>query len=140
MAQGWQREILEAEGLPRILLWKGPAGPWTKGAILVLHGGGGRHHHFCVANAPIIAPQVGFTRLALSQGFAVFLLDSSDRMSDDEGRSCGKVWDDERRERPNLDLPFSGHGPPCVRSGARCYLTLVRPATTRSTTSGAAPR
>ena len=38
----------------------------------------------------------------------MFLLESSDRVTDNEGRLCGKVWDDEVRSRPNLDLPFIG--------------------------------
>jgi poly(3-hydroxybutyrate) depolymerase len=106
MARGWQRVAMDVGGLPRTLLWKGPAGKWTRGAILVLHGGGGHHFQFCVANARIVEPQVRFAELALAQGFAVFLLESSDRITDREGRPCGKAWDDEVRERSNLDLPF----------------------------------
>lgn len=105
-ARGWQREVVIAAGLPRLVLWKGPAGPWTHGALLVMHGGGGTHTNFCVANVASIEPQVRFTEQALSQGFAVFLLDSSDRVTDNNGRPCGKVWDDEVRARGNLDLPF----------------------------------
>ena len=104
--QGWHPVVLDVGGLQRRILWKGPDGPWTKGAILVLHGGGGHHFQFCVANARIVEPQVRFTELALTEGFAVFLLESSDRVTDNEGRLCGKVWDDEVRDRPNLDLPF----------------------------------
>ena len=76
------------------------------GSIIVLHGGGGHHFQFCVANAPTVEAQVRFTERALTKGFAVFLLESSDRVTDGEGRSCGKVWDDEVRDRPNIDLPF----------------------------------
>ncbi|MDP3617851.1 MAG: alpha/beta fold hydrolase [Rhodoferax sp.] len=104
-ATGWAREVVTSSGLQRLLLWKGPA-VWTRGAIVVLHGGGGSHTNFCVANVPLIAAQVRFTELALAQGFAVFLLDSSDQVRDSEGRICGKVWDDEVRDRANLDLPF----------------------------------
>lgn len=104
--RGWQATAFDVTGLQRRILWKTPDGPWTKGAILVLHGGGGHHFQFCVANARIIQPQVRFTELALKQGFAVLLLESSDRVTDNEGRSCGKVWDDEVRNRANLDLPF----------------------------------
>ncbi len=71
-----------------------------------MHGGGGSHTNFCVANVPLIAPQVRFAEMALARGFAVFLLDSSDQVRDDSGRMCGKVWDDEVRDRVNLDLPF----------------------------------
>ena len=106
--KGWKRHVMPINGAPRELLWKLPTGAWDKGAIIVLHGGGGRHFHWCGANAAIGQPQVKFTQQALAQGFAVFLLDSSDRVTDREGRSCGKIWDDEVRDRPNLDLPFIG--------------------------------
>lgn len=106
--RGWQPLVIEVDGLQRRILWKGSAESWSKGAIIVMHGGGGHHYQFCVANSRIIEPQVRFTELALSKGFAVFLLESSDRVSDNEGRICGKVWDDEVRGRPNLDLPFIG--------------------------------
>ncbi len=104
-AAGWTREVLSSSGLQRLVLWKGPA-TWTRGAIVVMHGGGGSHTNFCVANAALIAAQVRFTELALAQGYAVFLLDSSDQVRDNDGRLCGKVWDDEVRDRANLDLPF----------------------------------
>lgn len=106
MAVGWQRLVVEVAGVQRVLLWKAPIGPWSRGAVLVLHGGGGQHANFCVANVALTAPQVRFTELALAQGFAVFLPDSSDRVTDNQGRLCGKVWDDEVRDRDNLDLPF----------------------------------
>lgn len=124
MARGWQRIATKVADLPRILLWKAPAGPWTRGAILVLHGGGGRHFQWCVANAEIVAPQVRFSELALARGFAVFLLDSSDRVTDNEGRACGKVWDDEVRSRANLDLPF-------IEEVLRARIPALRPAGSR---------
>ncbi len=108
LARGWQRVEMQVAGLARELLWKAPAGPWSRGAIIVLHGGGGQHIQWCVANALVVAPQVRFSELALAEGFAVFLLNSSDRVTDNDGRVCGKVWDDEVRKRPNLDLPFIG--------------------------------
>lgn len=104
-ASGWTREVVLAAGVQRLVLWKAPA-TWSRGAIVVMHGGGGSHTNFCVANVALIAPQVRFTEMALQRGFAVFLLDSSDQVTDTEGRLCGKVWDDEVRERANLDLPF----------------------------------
>jgi poly(3-hydroxybutyrate) depolymerase len=103
---GWSRELVVSAGLQRLVLWKAPAAPWSRGAVVVMHGGGGSHTNFCVANVDTIAAQVRFTDLALSQGFAVFLLDSSDQVTDNSGRLCGKVWDDEVRDRANLDLPF----------------------------------
>lgn len=106
---GWTRQTIHVDGLQRSVLWKAPAGVWNRGAIVVLHGGGGQAANFCVANSPIIEAQVRFTTLALAQGFAVFLADSLDQVTDNEGRLCGKVWDDEVRERSNLDLPFLQH-------------------------------
>ena len=105
-AGGWAREVVPAAGLQRLVLWKAPASGWSRGAIVVMHGGGGSHTNYCVANVDSIAAQVRFTDMALAQGFAVFLLDSSDQVSDNESRVCGKVWDDEVRSRANLDLPF----------------------------------
>jgi len=125
MARGWQRVALPVGGLPRELLWKAPSGPWTKGTILVMHGGGGQHFQWCVANAPVVAPQVRFSELALAEGFAVVLLNSSDRVTDHQGRVCGKVWDDEVRSRPNLDLPFIG-------AVVQELLPRLRPANSRS--------
>jgi poly(3-hydroxybutyrate) depolymerase len=104
-AQGWLREGAQAAGVQRQFMWKAPA-TWTRGAIVVMHGGGGSYTNYCVANVALIAAQVRFTELALEQGYAVFLLDSTDQVRDTEGRLCGKVWDDEVRQRDNLDLPF----------------------------------
>ncbi len=108
MARGWRVLVRDVAGLPRRVLWKGPEGAWTRGAMLVLHGGGGHHFQYCVANARSVEPQVRFTEQAVARGFAVFLLESSDQVTDTEGRACGKVWDDEVRARPNIDLPFIG--------------------------------
>jgi hypothetical protein len=51
---------------------------------------------------------VRFAELAVAEGFAVFLLDSTDRFTDADGRPCGKAWDDQVQRRPNLDLPYIG--------------------------------
>ncbi len=125
LARGWQSATLAVQGKSRELLWKAPGGTWSKGAIIVLHGGGGHHFQFCVANAPVVAPQVRFTDMALAEGFAVFLLNSSDAVTDREGRVCGKAWDDEVRDRPNLDLPFIG-------SVAREFIATQRPRDSRN--------
>jgi poly(3-hydroxybutyrate) depolymerase len=109
IAAGWQRLLIDAAGLQRAVLWKAPSSGWSRGALVVMHGGGGQHANYCVANSSTIAAQVRLTDLALAQGFAVFLPDSSDRVTDTEGRLCGKVWDDEVRGRANLDLPFLEH-------------------------------
>ena len=108
MARGWKRATMQVDGLSRELLWNASSGPWSRGAIIVLHGGGGHHFQWCVANAPLVAPQVRFSEMAVAEGFAVFLLNSSDLVTDRDERQCGKVWDDEVRNRRNLDLPFVG--------------------------------
>ena len=120
---GWLREVVSSAGLQRLVLWKSPA-VWTRGAIVIMHGGGGSHTNFCVANLPLIAPQVRFTEMALAHGFAVFLVDSSDQVRDNQDRICGKVWDDEVRRRPNLDLPF-------FEEVARRLIPIKRPAGSR---------
>lgn len=129
-SQGWQRTLMQVAGIPRVLLWKAPSGPWQKGAIIVLHGGGGEHFQWCVANLWVTRTQVNFSELALAEGFAVFLLNSSDRVTDNEGRACGKIWDDEVRNRPNLDLPFideviTQHVPSLRPSGSRPEIFLT---------------
>lgn len=108
LSRGWQRIEMDVAGHRRRLLWKGPTGTWTKGAILVMHGGGGDYVQWCTANARLVAPQAAFSELAISEGFAVVLLDSTAEVTDAEGRICGKIWDDEVRDRPNLDIPFIG--------------------------------
>lgn len=125
MVRGWKRVAMTVDGLPRELLWNAPDGSWSKGAMIVLHGGGGEHFQWCVANALVVAPQVRFSELAVAEGFAVFLLNSTDRITDNAGRLCGKVWDDEIRNRPNLDLPF-------IESVIRELVPQVRPAGSRS--------
>lgn len=106
MRRGWQRTVLQVGDRFRVLLWKAPSTPSPKGSIIILHGGGGKHYHWCVANARIVKPQVRFSELAVEQGFTVFLLNSTDQVTDNKGLACGKVWDDEVRNRPNIDLPF----------------------------------
>lgn len=57
MASGWQRVELQVAGLRRVLLWKAPDSPWSKGAILVLHGGGGQLGSSCETGIPGIVPR-----------------------------------------------------------------------------------
>lgn len=123
---GWQRAVVSAAGLQRLVLWKAPAG-WQGPAMLVMHGGGGTHTNFCVANVAQIEPQLRFTEAALARGIAVLLLDSHDQVTDSAGRVCSKVWDDEVRARANLDLPFLGE----VMSG---LLPRLRPSGARTET------
>ncbi|MFD0364602.1 hypothetical protein ACFQZZ_24435 [Nocardia sp. GCM10030253] len=100
--RGWRSAVVDVSGKPRDVQWKGPARSWSKGAIIVMHGGGGEHVQWCGSNFGSAAAQVGFSELAVEEGFAVFLLNSSSEVSDNQGRICGKIWDDEVRDRPNL--------------------------------------
>jgi pimeloyl-ACP methyl ester carboxylesterase len=104
--RGWARLTVPIEGRERRALWKAPQGSWRHGAIVVMHGGGGQADQWCHASVPLVATQVAFAEEAVAQGFAVFTLQSTDAVTDTDGRACGKVWDDEVRDRPNLDLPF----------------------------------
>jgi len=80
--KGWTR-IVDQSG--RRLLWKGPGDRWAHGAIIVMHGGGGSADHWCHEGFEIVATQVAFANAAIAQGFAVFTLDSTDRVTDREG-------------------------------------------------------
>ena len=104
--EGWHEGTAQVSGLTRHFFWKAPEGAWTKGAILVLHGGGGYDFQWCHASRRFLTPQTQFTKQAVADGFAVFILDSSDAVTDTQGFACGKIWDDEERPRANLDLPF----------------------------------
>jgi len=103
---GWRRVSFDVSGIRRKLLWKGPEATWRHGAILVMHGGGGRASDFCSAGW-LLRPQVRFASLALERGFAVFLLESTeDAVTDAQGLHCGKRFDYMPLERANLDLPY----------------------------------
>ncbi|HRD97429.1 MAG TPA: hypothetical protein PLA97_13640, partial [Rubrivivax sp.] len=39
-ARGWAREVILTQGQTRLVLWKAPTGPWTRGALVVLQDGG----------------------------------------------------------------------------------------------------
>jgi len=102
---GWEKALFEAAGLSRKVLWKAPP-IWTKGAILVLHGGGGKAADFC-SGGLLLRPQIAFTDSALARGFAVFALESTDhQVTDGEGRDCGRRFDFAPQDRPNIDLPY----------------------------------
>jgi len=103
---GWEALTLQVAGMRRSVLWKAPRRKWTQGAIIVLHGGGGRHSDFC-AGGPLLKPQIEFAHEAVIQGFAVFLIDSTDDVvTDAAGRPCGKRFDFSVLDRPNVDLPL----------------------------------
>jgi pimeloyl-ACP methyl ester carboxylesterase len=104
--QGWQRVALQAAGRQRELVWKGPDGPWQRGTIIVLHGGGGTAYHFCAGPA-LVRPQQRFADMAIARGYGVFALEATDdAVTDDQGRACGKRFDFPDLPRQNLDLPY----------------------------------
>lgn len=103
---GWHPVEFSVAGHRRAYFWKGPPGSWSKGAIIVMHGGGGFHHQFCALAGSLTNAQVRFTDMAVQRGFGVLVLNSTDKITDSAGRLCGKIWDDEVRSRPNIDLPF----------------------------------
>jgi hypothetical protein len=103
---GWTRSVFRVNNLDRKVMWKAPAGTWANGAIVILHGGGGKADDFCTGGA-LIQPQIAFANLALQNGFAVFALESTNNVvTDSVGRSCGKRFDFSVLNRPNVDLPY----------------------------------
>jgi pimeloyl-ACP methyl ester carboxylesterase len=105
---GWHKITTTIDGHERQLLYKGPADAW-KGSIIVMHGGGGDYTQWCYDSVRLVKPQVDFSNLAVSRGFGVFLLDSTnDVVTDANGRLCGKRFDatvvDGRST--NVDLPY----------------------------------
>ncbi len=111
VSQGWERIVVNVGGVDRTILYKGPSGPWTNGAIVAMHGGSGSYYNFCYPSGiGGTTAMTNFANLAVASGFAVLSLDSTNgTVTDNEGRVCGKVWDDEVRARPNLDLSFIEH-------------------------------
>lgn len=105
-SNGWTLARTKVGEQDREFFWKEPLSGWKNGVILIFHGGGGLHYQFCATGHVLVDPQVRFAEKAVQRGFAVFVLDSTDKVTDREGRLCGKVWDDEVRNRENLDLPF----------------------------------
>lgn len=105
LSNGWKLSYFKVDGIERKVISKGPA-IWSKGAIVILHGGGGTSSDFC-SGGPLVTPQIEFTTLAINQGFSVFLLDSTtDIVTDAQGRTCGKRFDFSVLNRNNIDLPY----------------------------------
>lgn len=124
LASGWRLTGREVGGHPRRVLSLQPAGPWTKGAVLVLHGGGGQADQFCTGGT-LVQPQVAFAREAVRRGFAVFALDSTTNVVvDEQGRPCGKRFDFSVLPRANVDLPF-------IEWVAKALVPQLRPAGSR---------
>ena len=88
----WQTVSMDIQGEQRDLLWRAPAeGAWTRGAIVVMHGGGGASSDWCVEGA-LTHDMLALTEAAIEAGFAVFSLNSSG-FTDDTGQDCGKRFD-----------------------------------------------
>lgn len=111
MKKGWKKAYVNVDGRPRKLLWKVPE-KWKSGAIIILHGGGGGAYSFCGEAywGKYLVNEAGieFTEMAISEGFAVFTLDSGYNLATDlEGRPMGKRFDWFVLEnRDNLEVPF----------------------------------
>jgi predicted esterase len=98
----------------RLIMYKAPAGGvWTKGVIVLLHGGGGSAAEYAVLGLAYTTPQVAFTTAALAAGYGVILLNSTDKVTDSLNRLVGKAWDNDTgawvyNSRVNLDFSFIG--------------------------------
>lgn len=104
--RGWQTVSTQIGGLTRELLWRGPTGSWGKGAIILLHGGGGTSSNWC-HDMPATHPQLTFSEQAVQQGYAVLALNSTDGvLLDAWGRNCGKRFDAFTPGIDNIDLPY----------------------------------
>lgn len=107
IAEGWTQDIETILGIERKLFYQHPTGTtWTNGAIIIMHGGGGSYTDFAIDQYKITFAEYSFTQLALAQGFGVFILDSSYDITDANDLWIGKIWDEEKLVRDNLDIPF----------------------------------
>ena len=103
--RGWRRSTPEVEGLSRKVYWRTPVGNWSKGAIVLLHGGGSSYESWC-SSGPGSHHMVAFTEAAIRQGFALVAIDSTEGVVLDAwGRQCGKRFDFASASS-NVDLPF----------------------------------
>jgi pimeloyl-ACP methyl ester carboxylesterase len=103
--RGWEKISPQAGGHTRDILWQGPDNVWSKGAIILFHGGGGSYTNWCTSG--LSHYMMKFAESAIKQGFAVFALDSTKgTLTDEWGQDCGKRFDSLVSEDPNIDLPF----------------------------------
>lgn len=103
--RGWRRYATQVNGLSRQLYWRAPVGAWSKGAIVLLHGGGSSYTSWC-GSAPGSYNMIAFTEAAVRRGFAVIALDSTDGVLKDAwDQQCGKRFDF-ASSPANVDLPF----------------------------------
>jgi len=106
-ARGWTKSTIAVTiGQRRYLrkvLYSAPASATWRGAVIVMHGGGGNYAQWCSAG---FTSRGMMTDAMLDNDFAVFLLDSTDITTDESGALCGKVWDDNVLARDNHDVPY----------------------------------
>ncbi len=107
--KGWQKGNVTVAEKKRLVLWKGPHGFWSHGAIILLHGDGGSYSNFC-SNINAERAMVEFANSAIKEGFAVFSLESLDgEFQGIKGKPCQKRFDSfGNHVATNLDLPFIG--------------------------------
>lgn len=92
LSKGWERIVVEVNGVDRTIMFRAPDDGWTSGTIIALHGGGGTYTNYC-STVSLGQPMANFSEMALQRGYALFSLDSGDGMLVDEnGISCGKRW------------------------------------------------
>ncbi|CAA0102602.1 Uncharacterised protein [Halioglobus japonicus] len=101
----WETVSFDVQGEQRDLLYRTPAdGAWTKGAIVVMHGGGGASSDWCVEGG-LTHDMLALTEAAIDAGFAVFSLNSSG-FTDDNGLDCGKRFDALSPPEENRDIAY----------------------------------
>jgi pimeloyl-ACP methyl ester carboxylesterase len=111
IAKGWRSFVVPTAQSERGVLWKTPHGTWTRGALVLLHGGGAHHGHWCATsgtgNAQSVQAMNELSEQAVANGYAVFAVDSGeDLFSDALGFSCGKRFDFTSPADTNVELPF----------------------------------
>ena len=106
-SRGWTKSLLDVEvgqtRYTRKVLHKAPTSPSWRGALILMHGGSSNYANWCNANVTARGQMVN---AALDNEFAVFLLDSTDIVTDQFDSVCGKIWDDNVLDRDNLDVPY----------------------------------
>lgn len=106
-ARGWTKTTVEVtvgqNRYLRKLLYSAPMSSTWRGAVIVMHGGGSNYANWC--NSRFTARGM-MSDAMLINDFAVFLLDSADITTDQNGALCGKVWDDNVLARNNHDVPY----------------------------------
>lgn len=106
-ARGWIKSTVEVtvgqRRFVRKVLYSEPASSSWRGAVIVMHGGGSNYANWCSSR---LTARGMMSDAMLANDFAVFLLDSTDITTDQNGALCGKVWDDNILARDNHDVPY----------------------------------